>query len=432
MVYILAVTAALIVGVGTVIEQHAASQAPPEYNLSPKLLLYLVQRPLWLSGVGCSLAGNLVFAAALGLGSVALVTAVFVLRLLFALAIAAVWRRHRVPVRDLLGSLAVVGGLAGFILAGQPREGTGGGLPLLTWLIGGGSVVAFTLVLVAVARRSGPVRKAVLLGTGGGALFGLQASLMHTAVGVITGPGIVALLTTWPGYTVAAVAILGALIVQSAYEAAPLPASYPAIVTTELLCGIALGVWLLGGTIRLDTGSLAIAAVGVSAMIVGIYLLTTSPLVTGQVDQLVREQEVGRARRIESRLERELRWTDRALRRGETRMGPSPDGSLPRRLQREVSRIEDGLHRLSRLQEEIARHREAGRERLAESSGDEHVELAERDRELQAHEARWDRPSPLSSPPWPPWRRAPAWPPPGCCSSARRAPGRRARRCACS
>lgn len=386
-VYVIAVVAALIVGVGTVVEQRAASQAPPELNLSPKLLLHLVQRPLWLAGVGCSLAGNLTFAAALAFGSVALVTAVFVLRLLFALVLAAAWRRHRIPVRDVAGSLAVVAGLAGFILAAKPREGSGEQLADLTWLMGGGPVVVFALALTAVAKQSGPVRKAVLLGTGAGALFGLQASLMHTAVGLITGPEIGAALASWQVYAVPAVAVFGALLVQSAYEAAPLPASYPAIVTTELLCGIALGVWLLGGLIQLDPAGLAIASLGVLAMIVGIYLLTTSPLITGQLDQLVRTQEVGRARQLEARLQRELRRADRAVRRAETRPGPAfVGGPVPRRLQRELDIIESGIERLLALQEDIGRHRDAERHRLEQSSGAQRDELAEQDRELRAHE----------------------------------------------
>lgn len=390
MVYVLAVVAAFIVGVGTVIEQRAASQAPPEFNLSPRLLLYLVQQPMWLLGVGCSLAGNLTFAAALGFGGVALVTAVFVLRLLFALMLAAAWRRHRVPVRDLVGSLAVVAGLAGFILAAQPREGTGTGLSELTWLMGGGPVILFTLALTAVARQSGPVRKAILLGTGAGALFGLQASLMHTAVGMFTGPGFMAAITSWQVYTVPVVAVCGALLVQSAYEAAPLPASYPAIVTTELLCGIALGVWLLGGVIQLDPVGLAIASIGVAAMIVGIYLLTTSPLVTGQLDQLVRQQELGRARQLEARLEREIDRADRAVRRAESQRRTAVAGAaLPRRLRRELDEIESGIERLLAVQDDIGRHRDAERERLEESSsGPERDELAEQDRELRDHERR--------------------------------------------
>ncbi len=62
MVYALAVLAALLVGVGSVIEQRTAAQAPPELSLSPRLLVWLAKRPIWLSGFSCTLLGNLVFA----------------------------------------------------------------------------------------------------------------------------------------------------------------------------------------------------------------------------------------------------------------------------------------------------------------------------------------------------------------------------------
>ncbi len=290
MVYILAVIAALVVGIGIVIEQRAASQAPPEFNLSFRLLVYLVQRPLWLAGVACSLLGNLAFAAALGAGPVAVVTAVFVSRLVFALALSAAWGRHWVPARDRLGAIAVVGGLTGFLLVAQPTKTGGDPASPLAWLASGGSVVALALLLTALAYRLGPARKALLLGTAGGALFGLQASLTAAAVELLTGPGIVVLAMSWPGYAVVAVALLGMLLVQSAYEVAPLAASYPAIVTMELLSGITLGILLLNGAIRLGPATLASAVVSIAMMVLGIYLLTTSPIVTGQLNEPSRTQ----------------------------------------------------------------------------------------------------------------------------------------------
>src|SRR3954467_10690032 len=103
MVYLLVVASALIVAPGEVIQQRTASQAPPEQNLSFRLLLWLVQRPMWLLGVVCSFGGNAVFATAENHGSVAVVEAVFVVRLVFGLIMSAAWRRRRMSGRDVLG-----------------------------------------------------------------------------------------------------------------------------------------------------------------------------------------------------------------------------------------------------------------------------------------------------------------------------------------
>lgn len=386
MVYALAVLAALLVGTGTAIEQRTAAKAPPEFSLSPRLLGWLVRQPPWLAGIATTSVGNAVFATALGVGSVAVVEAVYILRLLFALTVSAAWGRHRVPLRDGVGAVTVGVGLTGFLVAARPSEGGAGEPSALLWLICGGSIIVLALLLVTFARHAGPVGKALLLGLGAGALFGLQASLVHSTVDVITGPGIPALFTTWVGYTVVAVALVAMVLEQSAYGAAPLPASYPAVVTMELLGGIALATWLLGGTLSVHPVGITFASLGVAAMVGGIYLLTTSPLVTGQLDQLVRQQEVGLARQIEARLERELRQADRDLSRAETRLGAHPSAAPPRRLERELDRIEAGLGRLHQLQTDIGRHRDLEWERSEGTTGSEADEFAAQDRELREHE----------------------------------------------
>lgn len=111
-----------------------------------------------------------------------------------------------------------------FILAARPRKGTVA-VSDLHWILGSGCLLAEALVLMVIAKGSDPVRKAVLLSAAAGNLVGLQASLTQGAVHVLEPPGFVALLMTWNGYAVLAVALTGMLLVQSAFEAAPLPAS---------------------------------------------------------------------------------------------------------------------------------------------------------------------------------------------------------------
>ena len=84
LVYLLVIVAASVVAVGEVVQQRWAAQAPPEHNLSIRLLPWLVRRPRWLAGLVASSVGNLLFATAVGSGNIGLVEAVFVVRLLFA------------------------------------------------------------------------------------------------------------------------------------------------------------------------------------------------------------------------------------------------------------------------------------------------------------------------------------------------------------
>jgi len=388
LVYVLILVAALFVAVGEVIQQRSAATAPPEHNLSLRLLVWLVRRPRWLAGLASSTGGNAVFAVAVGFASLALVEAVFVVRLLFALILAAAWGRQRVPARDLLGALAITVGLVVFILAARPHRGSAV-VPDLHWVLGGGCILALALVLTVLAKGSAPARKAVLLGAGAGSLFGLQASLTQSAMQVLTHRGVVALLTTWHGYAVVAVALLGMLLVQSAFEAAPLPASYPAVVTTELIVGVAVGTFVLNGTLRLGTVAIAATAVSLLVMIGGIYLLTTSPLVTGQLDRLIRQQDIGLALRVEQRLTRELRLADQAAERV---AGRRVGATL---LRRELRRIDGGIERLCELQDDIRRHRDAEEQRLGGLPAEQRREAAaaarallERERVIDEHAQR--------------------------------------------
>jgi drug/metabolite transporter (DMT)-like permease len=357
LVYPLTLVAALFVAIGEVIQQRSAAHAPPEHNLSLRLLVWLVRRPRWLAGVAGSTAGNVLFAVALRSSSLALVEALFVVRLMFALVLAATWGQHRVPARDLLGSVAITAGLVGFIFAARPNKGSGAA-PDLHWMLGGGCVLAAVTVLTTIARRADPARKAVLLGTASGVLFALQASLTQRAVHLLSNQGASELLMSWEGYACVITALVGMLLLQSAFEAAPLPASYPAVVTAELVLGVALGVWILGGTLALGTLAITATAMSLLVMIGGIYLLTTSPIVTGQLDRLARQQDVGLAWQIEQRLARELRRADRAARR----FARAPGGTV--RLRRELSRIDDGIQQLCELQDDIRRHRDAEEQRL--------------------------------------------------------------------
>lgn len=362
-VYILALLAALLVAGGSVIQARSASGAPPEKLLSIGLLGWLVQRPLWLAGVVASVLGNLAFALAVGTGDVAVAEALLTARLLFALPMAAAWGRHRVPPRDWGGAIAITAGLVGFLLIEAPGAGTPG-VPAPRWAAGAAAVALFVLVAMVVARPLGPTRKAPLLAAGAGALFGTQASLTSSAIAVLSGSGAIGLLVTWHGYAVVAAAVSGMLLIQSAYGMAPLAASYPALVATELLAGIGIAVGVLGAPIRLDPLPLGTGMVCLAAMVYGIVIVTTSPLVTGELDRLQRRQDAGTALRTAAREERDLARARRRVNRVEAgAAGGRYPSRTRKRLDRSMRRVDREIKRLDELRRDIVAHRDAERAR---------------------------------------------------------------------
>lgn len=285
-VYLFAIGAAVLFGLGSVIQQRVAFDAPPGKNLKLGLLFWLFRQPMWLIGVLTAALGNGLSASALAVGSVAAVQPLLVVRLLFAVPLSAVWGRQRLALRDWVGMLAVAGGLGVFLAVGRPKPEKGPGTSLLPWALAAGLVVIFLLLLVTVARRLRPQVQAPLLGAGAGVLFGVQSGLMHVAVNRFTDHGLVALLTSPMTYGVALCSIIGTLLSQSAFEMAPFAASYPTLAAVEPLAGIGIGLGVLGGSLAFGPLPIAIEAAGLMVMTVGIYLLATSPLVSSSKEEM--------------------------------------------------------------------------------------------------------------------------------------------------
>ncbi|MFG2044649.1 DMT family transporter [Dactylosporangium sp. NPDC048998] len=279
MVYAMAVCAAALTGIGNAIQQRAAARAPSASVLHWRILGYLVHQRLWLTGMAVAVVGNILAGIALGLGSAALVEPLTVTGLLFALPIAAVWSRYRVGRREWSGAIAVVVGVVAFLIAGDPSPGRRADAPVWQWALAAGAIGIITAGLVSLARRMRPQHEAAVLGLGAGMLFGLQAALTSTAVRRLFDHGLLLLLASWTPYAVVAVAVIGILLAQSAYKLAPLPVSYPPVVAAEPVAGVAIGIGVLEGSLRMAPLTLAFEILGLAVMTVGVYTLAATRLV---------------------------------------------------------------------------------------------------------------------------------------------------------
>lgn len=279
MVYILAICAAALIGVGTAIQQRAAARAPEGTELHWRLLEYLVQQRMWLSGLGVAVIGQILAGIALGFGGVALVEPLTVTALLFALPVAAVWSRYRIGRREWTGAVAVVFGLVAFLLAGEPHEGRRSDAPAWQWALAAAAIGIITGSLVHLARRLRPQYEAAVIGLGAGMLFGLQSALTSTAMRRLFNHGLLAMLLSWTPYAVVAVAVVGMLLAQSAYKLAPLPVSYPPVAAAEPIAGIAIGIGVLEGSLRIAPLALTVEILALAVMTVGVYTLAATRLV---------------------------------------------------------------------------------------------------------------------------------------------------------
>lgn len=276
LVLVLAVSAACCLGFGFVLQQAAASHAPRSDYLSPRLLLDLMRVRSWLAGIGLMVCGMVLGALALGKGEVSVVEPLLATNLLFAMALSRHRTGQRLGRQGWAGLWLLAGGVAAFLVAGEPKGGQAVSSPLRHWLVIG-VVVGLALLLTAFAKRSRSGVSPALLAVAAGLLYGLQDALTRVSGERLSDGGWAALVTSWQPYAVLALGVTGLILVQSAFETGPLRMSLPALTAAQPLAGIACGIGFLGDQVRTDTGALAWQAAGLAAIVAGIVLLGLHP-----------------------------------------------------------------------------------------------------------------------------------------------------------
>jgi drug/metabolite transporter (DMT)-like permease len=303
---VLALVASVFFAGSYVLQYHEAHQAPEKFFLSPRLLLVLMSHPVWLAGIGAMIVGNLLQAAALGRGSLAVVEPILTTSLLFALPMAAAWRRERLAARDWLGAIAVSGGIIMLLLFGQPGAGAST-TNSLSWALTTLSTWGLSSVLVAAAQRTSGTARAALVAGAAGVLFGLQDALTRNCLAIFSANGLHGLLSSWQPYVLLVSGIYGLVLAQSSYEAGTLQMSLPSMTVAEPVIGILIGVLALDEPLRTTALHVTGEAVGGVVMILGTYILARSPLVVGR-----HQHELAKRRRAESTAAKKAARADRA------------------------------------------------------------------------------------------------------------------------
>lgn len=280
--FALSVLAALAAGctfaLGSVLQQSAARETPLDKSLSWRLLVDLAHRRRWLIGIGSDFGSFALQAVALAFAPIALVQPLIVVTgLLVAVPLAVRWRGRRLGRVEWAGTVVVGLGLAAFLAGASPQEG----LPQTTWdrwvliLI---AVGGFMALGIATGRAiSGPAR-ATAYGFAAGASFGLLAALTKAATHLLS-QGASTFFTAWQPYAMAGVAVAGAIVQQSAFQAGPLPASVPVMDAVEPSVAVLIGVFAFNEQVSTSPAALLFEALGICCLVAGIIALDRSPAV---------------------------------------------------------------------------------------------------------------------------------------------------------
>jgi drug/metabolite transporter (DMT)-like permease len=273
--------AAMLLGVGWVLQQHAAEQAPQAYFLRLKLISDLLQRPRWLLGLAVMISGQLLSAWSVGHLDLSLYEPLLATSLIFALALAVPLSHQRLGGTELLGAVILSSGVAALSLARSPGTPSASFGSFSDWPAAAGIAVVAYCFIHAGHLRSGQAR-ATLTGVGTGLVYGISDALTRRTVQIFDAHSFVGVLTSWPPYCLLAAALIAMWLMQNSFSAAPLHASLPGMTAAEPVSGILLGVVVFGDVIRISPGMLAVQAAGIVALVVGVIMVARAP-VLGQL-----------------------------------------------------------------------------------------------------------------------------------------------------
>jgi drug/metabolite transporter (DMT)-like permease len=275
----LALVASCCFAVAAVIQQGVAARLPSGRAFDPAVLLRLIRKPAWLVGLAAVIAGFGCQAAALGLGRLVVIEPVLATSLLIALFLAARRARRALRRGEWAAALAVVAGLAVFLVAGQPAGGQRTAGPAALGLAAA-VAAAVTGLCAAMAGRLPGARRAVLLGVGGGAAAGATDALVKT-VTVVGAGDVLSLFADVRLYLLIAVGLLAYTIQQNGYRAAGLAAFLPAFAVTEPVAGSLLGLIIYHERLSSQPAQIAVELAACAAAIWGIARLAASEMVSG-------------------------------------------------------------------------------------------------------------------------------------------------------
>jgi drug/metabolite transporter (DMT)-like permease len=271
---VLALGAALLFGVGTVLQERAAMEVPDEEAQKAGLLVRLAKQPVWLAGIVADALGFVLQAVALAVGRIVVVQPLLATAVVFALPFGARLDKRRLTRNEILGAAAVVGGVASFVVVSNPTGGVDNP-KLSVWIVVGAICAVACAALVLLARGRSPGVRASLLGSAAGILFALSAVLTK-AVADQLADGILDIVIHWQLYALIAVGWVSMTLSSQALQTGALAPAAATQMSLDPVVSVALGVFAFDESLHDTFIGGAVALAGFAVMIVGLVVLSSS------------------------------------------------------------------------------------------------------------------------------------------------------------
>jgi drug/metabolite transporter (DMT)-like permease len=272
-----ALTAAVLYGTGAALQQRQAAAAPSQAAGRPRLLLLLVRRPWWLLGIGVEFGGFATHAVALRTGPLTIVQMLVASSLLFSVATVRLWSGRRLSWITWAAVLAVIVGIASFVVLASPA----GGVPGVSGHAGLAAACLATCAVPLAAAGLAAVgrRRALLLAVAAG-LADAGIAVVTMAFSHVVSGGLTGMAGSWATYALMLGGPCSLLLTQTAYQAGRPMITLPVIAVVTPVASLAAGNLLLGESAQLGVLSGAVAALAVLVTLAGLVVLAR--LTTGQ------------------------------------------------------------------------------------------------------------------------------------------------------
>lgn len=241
-----------------------------------RLLPRLLRSPLWLVGLLGNLVGFLLHSAALHLGDLAVIQAVLVTQLLFALPLAAVRTGSPPLLRDWLGTAGVCAGIATLMLVRGERQPPPPADSHVLAVAGLGALV-MSMLIYASRRWDALARlRTVLLGLAAGTGFSITATFILATGDRLSRLGLAGLFD-WPTAGLGLCGVVTSILVQSAFGSGALPAALTAMTVADPLASWLWSLLFFDAGPTLGPVELAGYAVAAALLAAGTLVLAYSP-----------------------------------------------------------------------------------------------------------------------------------------------------------
>jgi drug/metabolite transporter (DMT)-like permease len=262
-----------------ILQRIGVESAPAGDAMRLRLLAHALHRGVWVLGFALLLVTFGLQATALRFGDLTVVQPVLTAEILVLIAILAVVFHRHMGWREILGSVAIVGGLTGFIVSADPAVGHG--IPgSHAWFAVTAVVLVGAVILVGAARRGPRWWRATAFGAAAGVLFAYNASLTKATTTLITG-GWGHVFGHWEPYAIGVTGALGFFLLQNALHAGPIAASRATMLMVNPVVSVVIGVFVFQERLRSGPGFIVIEVLSLGVMLAGAFVLAQSPLVAG-------------------------------------------------------------------------------------------------------------------------------------------------------